>query len=180
MLNIDAQIGADANADTQQGFLSLFGKLNASIDNLAAQVARNNQLEQNKLAHVPNSITLADIIQPGAATTFIKDFGGPQPGREWVVRGLAAIAAPLAANASVITWYVGQNMIGPAAGQLPATMAFWQFSSVPGFQAFTSDVVHIKFGEKLIAGFTGVPAVSSIGIQARINDQILYDPDWKG
>lgn len=127
--------------------------------------------EQQRLAQLPLNIPLSTIVTPGAATTALYDFGGPQPGRQWVFRLITAFASPLAANASVVTWYVGQIGPGPAAGQLPATMAVWQFASVPAQQNFTTDVVKVQPGEHVIAGFTGVPASSQIAIRLTINDQ---------
>src|SRR6267378_4296808 len=110
-------------------WLSLFADLNVSVQSLGRAIAQQNKLEQNRLAHLPINISLDRMSQPGAAVTDIQDFGGPQPGREWVVRLFIALASPLAANAAVVTWYVGQVMPGPAAGMLPASMAVWQFSS---------------------------------------------------
>jgi hypothetical protein len=66
-------------------------------------------------------------------------------------------------------------MPGPAAGMLPSTMVVWQFASLPNFQSFTSDVIHINPGEHLIAGITGIPAASVISLGALFNDQLVYD-----
>jgi hypothetical protein len=178
-IDVDFNAGADAEASSDSGLINLFAKFTASVDSLATQVAKANRIEQAKLAHVPNTIPFSRVSQP-SGTFDIQDFGGPQPGREWVVRLLVAVAQPLAANAALVTWYVGQNMPGPAPGMLPASMARWQFSSVPGLQNFTSDVIHIKFGEKLYAGLTGVPASSIIWLTAAINDELLYDTESRG
>lgn len=154
--------------------VALFAKFDLSINSLTRQVARANQLEQQRLAALPNYLPIARMSSPGAAVVDFQDFQGPQPGRIWVVRLLAAVAQPLAANAALVTWYVGQNMPGPAAGMMPSTMARWQFPSVPGFQNFTSDVIKVLPGERLIAGLTGIPASSQIALIAAINDQPLY------
>ena len=154
--------------------IDLFAKLHLSIDTLSKKVQRQIDDEQKRLAGLPNYIALGRMSTPGAAVTDIQDFGGPQPGRQWVVRLLVAVASPLAANASVVSWYVGQVMPGPAAGMLPATMTRWQFPSVPGFQNFTADVVKLFPNEHLIAGLTGIPASSSIALIAAINDEPLY------
>lgn len=177
--DLDANVASSDNEDEGQpsgkAWLDLFGKLSIGINSLTAEMADARKREQRRLAHLPVNISLDRQSLPGAAVTDIQDFGGPQPGREWVVRLLLAIAAPIAANATVVTWYVGQVMPGPAAGQLPASMAQWQFASVPSFQNFTSDVIHIKPGEHLIAGLTGIPAASAIFLGASIDDQLLYD-----
>lgn len=182
-LKVDASIGGDADVETSGpepgAWLDLFGKLKVSLDSIGTQLAQANRLEQEALKHVPVNIPFSQVAQPGAATTALIDFGGPQNGRQWDVRMLSAIAVPLAANATVVTWYVGQIMPGVAAGMLPATMAVWQFPSVPSFEDF-SHTVTLKSGEHLIAGLTGVPASSVIALKAIVDDSILYDPMRKG
>jgi len=185
-----ANLGVDASADGWIGdpdgapapgaWLSLFADLNAGVRTLANRIDQQNRLEQNRLAHLPVSISLDRISQPGAAVFDVQDFGGPQPGREWVVRLLIALAVPLAANATAVTWYVGQNMPGPAAGMLPATMAVWQFLTVPGLEDFSNDAVTVKAGERLLAGLTNIPAQSVIMLGASINDQLATDVDRRG
>lgn len=181
-LNVDASVGADADADTgpdSHAWFDLFGKLSVSLDSVTSQLKEQFRREQEALRHVPVTIDLDRMSQPGAAVTDLQDFGGPQPGREWKVRVLSAIAVPLAANATIVTWYVGQIMPGPAAGMLPATMAKWQFTSVPAFEDFSSALT-IKNGEHLIAGLTNIPASSTIALGASIDDQLLYDPKLRG
>src|SRR5882724_2955568 len=151
-----------------------FAKFGLAINSLTDELKLQRRMEQNRLAQLPNYIALARMSSPGANVTDIVDFLGPQPGRVWVVRLLLALASPLGANAAVVTWYVGQIMPGPAAGQLPSTMGVWQFASVSNYQNFTSDVIKVYPGEHLIAGLTGVPAASNIALKAAINDQPLY------
>lgn len=170
-------MGIDVDADVDAaspGLFDLFAKFNLSIDRLSDQIAKQNATEQARLAKMPIYIALSKMSSPGAAVTDIQDFGGPQPGRVWVVRLLSALASPLAANAAVVTWYVGQSMPGPAAGMLPSTMGVWQFGSVPNFQNFTSDVIKVLPSEHLIAGLTGIPASSNIALKVAINDQPLF------
>lgn len=161
----------DDDASTQDHWFDVFAKFSLSVDRLATQLERQNSLEQKRLSVLPRNIPMIRRSQPGAGTTDVQAFGGPQPGREWVVRLLAAFASPLAANASVVTWYVGQNMPGAAAGTLPSGMARWQFPSVPGFQNFTSDVIVLRWGEQLVAGLTAVPLNSVIDLTAVVDDQ---------
>lgn len=181
-LDINASVGADADADTgpdSHAWLDMFGKLSVSLDGVSAQLKEQSRREQEALKHVPVTIDMDRMSIPGAAVFDLQDFGGPQPGREWKVRILSAIAVPLAANATIVTWYVGQIMPGPAPGMLPATMAKWQFLSVPAFEDFSSALT-VKNGEHLIAGLTNVPASSIIALGASIDDQILYDPRLRG
>jgi hypothetical protein len=154
--------------------VNLFAKLDVSLGTLGQEIRRSNLMEQQRLANLPVNMPFSRMSSPGAATTDIQDFGGPQPGRQWVVRLLAAVASPLAANAALVTWYVGQNMPGPGTGMPPATMAVWQFASVPGFQNFTADVIKVMPGEHLVAGLTAIPASSNIALKAIINDQPLF------
>lgn len=161
------------NPDPQPGF-DLFAKFGLAIGKLTDELVEHRRMEQRRLARLPIYVPLSRMSTPGVAVTDIQDFQGPQPGRMWVVRLLAALASPIAANAAVVTWYVGQIMPGPAAGMLPSTMAVWQFPSVPGFQNFTSDVIKVLPGEHLIAGLTGVPASSLIALKAAINDQPMF------
>jgi hypothetical protein len=164
---------APIDTDTKP-ILDLFARFDLSINSLAREVKKANQLEQQRLASLPNYIALSRMSSPGAAVTDVKDFDGPQPGRYWVVRLLTAIASPDAANAAKVTWYVGQSMPGPAAGQLPSTMARWQFPSVPSFQSFTSDVIKVFPGERVLAGLTGIPASSNIALSIAVNEQPIW------
>jgi hypothetical protein len=65
-------------------------------------------------------------------------------------------------------------MPGDAAGQLPINMKRWEFSSLPGQTSFTSNVITIRNGERLIAGLTGIPASARITLNVIINDE----PAW--
>lgn len=154
--------------------LDLFAKLDVSINGLAHEMQTRQRYEMEQLRAIPRNIAFGKMSSPGAATTDIQDFGGPQNGREWDVLLIAAYASPLAANAAVVTWYIGQNSGGPAAGMLPSTMARWQFPSVPNQEDFGAGILKVRQGEHLIAGLTGIPASSNIGLIAVINDQPLY------
>lgn len=165
----------DPDTDHSGPFVDLFAKFNLSLSSLSDEIRltrqENGRREQARLASQPNYVPLQRMSVPGAAVTDLQDFGGPQPGRQWEIRLLTAYASPLAVNATLVTWYVGQIMPGPAAGMLPATMARWQFASVPAQQNFTSDVIKVYPGERLIAGLTGIPANSVIALNASIADQ---------
>lgn len=154
--------------------LHVFANLDISVKSLTQAMQEQRAAEQQALRDIPRNVALAKMSSPGLATTDIQDFGGPQNGREWDVLLLTAFASPLAANAAVVTWYVGQNSGGPAAGMLPSTMVRWQFPSVPNQEDFGPGVVKVRNGERLIAGLTNIPNNSNIGLVAVINDQPLY------
>lgn len=178
-LNIDADAGGDVEGDSDGAFLNLFGKLTASIDSLSSTINKQMRREQWLLEHVP--VTIPQLQQSrSTGATEIVDLGGPQPGREWVVRMIGAFTPDLSTNAALVTWYVGQSSPTFAAGILAANWIRWQFPSVPGFQNFTSDVIHIKNGEHLVVGLTGIVANKPIMLRADINDEILYDYDTRG
>lgn len=169
----------DSDPDNGPGgraWLDVMGKLSLGINNLTAELADAKQREQNRLEHVPNNVAITGFYDNlvSSATFGLVKFGGPQPGREWVLRLLSSVARPLAANASLVTWYVGQPVVTATPGQFEAN-AVWQFAGGPSFQAFTSDVVHIKPNEVLFAGLTGVPATTALSLVARIDDQLLWD-----
>lgn len=161
----------EAETPDEGNILNLFAKFNLAINDLTVEMRKAYKQEQNRLNQLPNHYTFSRASIPGAAVTDVIDFNGPQPGRVWIVRLLTAVANPLAANASLVTWYVGQIMPGPAAGMLPSTMVRWQFASVPAFEKFTSDVITVKPGERLIAGLTGIPASTNIALTVSVDDQ---------
>jgi hypothetical protein len=84
------------------------------------------------------------------------------------------VSGTLATNATVVTWYVGQIMPGPAPGVLPITLHRWQFASIPGFQTFGNSVISVNQGEHLIAGLTGIAANADIALNASIEDQPAF------
>lgn len=163
----------DEDTEDPQG-LNLWAKFNLAIQGLTGAIEEANRYqrrEQRRMADIPRYVPFSRMsAPPGAFDT--QDFGGPQPGRQWVVRLLVAVAQPLAANASVVSWYVGQIMPGPAAGMLPASMLRWQFASVPGIQSFTSDIIKVLPGEHLIAGLTG--PITNVMLNVAVNDQPLF------
>lgn len=159
--------------------LKVFADLNLAIGDLSNEV-KGFRKEQARLAAQPNVVTLEQMAQPGAAVTFLQDMGSPQAGRTWIVRMLAAVASPLAANTTVTTWYVGQNITGPGAGMLPATWVRWQLPAIQAggasVQTFTSNVIQVLPNQHLIAGLTSVPAASSIALIAVVNELPLHGP----
>jgi hypothetical protein len=161
-------------SDFGSHMFDFFANFQLYLDGQVEKEKRQRNAELWRRANLPVYIRQSKMSSPGAAVTDIIDFDGPRPGRQWIVRLLTAFAQPLAANAAIVTWYVGQNIVGPAAGMLPSTMAVWQFPSVPTFQSFTSDIITIMSGEHLLAGLTGIPASSNIALSIGIHDQPLY------
>lgn len=170
-IDVGVDIEGNAGVDRDSALLDLLGKIHIGLNDQAKQLAKQNRLEQIRLASLPDHYSTSRVSQPGAGVTDLQDFGGPQPGRQWVVRLLSSVPQPIAANAAVVTWYVGQIVPTPTAGQLPSTMARWQFASALSFQSFTSDIIKVNSGEHLIAGLTGIPASSIIALNMSVNDQ---------
>lgn len=164
----------DPDAPDEGNLFNMFAKFSLSLDRLTAKIDKMNRLEQARLSVLPNPIAKSQMaLLAGGGATFL-DFDGPQPGRKWVVRLL--IAQPsviIASGPPVVTWYVGQIIPGPATGQMPATMARWQFAAVPAYQNFTADVIQVQPGERLIAGITAAPALTALAVTAVFNDQPL-------
>ena len=154
--------------------LQIFARVGLAIESLSAEMAKNYDREQRRLASLPINYPRSLLSNPGAAVTDIQDFGGPQSGREWHVRLLTAFASPVGANAAVVSWYVGQNMPGDAAGQLPVTMKRWEFTTLPMAEKFNTNLLVVRAGEHLIAGLTSIPAASRIALGAVIADL----PEW--
>src|SRR5262245_50891011 len=135
-LSFGVEAGADAEASKDNAFLDIFGKIRIACESVAEHFRKEEDKEAKRLARLPQVYPL-EAVTPSFTGTQLVDLGGPMPGRQWHVRKLSAVTVPLAANASVVTWYAGQIMPGPAAGMLPATMEEWQFPSVPAFEDFS-------------------------------------------
>lgn len=151
----------------------LFAKFGLAIESMAAELRKASDREQRRLMALPINYPLNRLSNLAVATDVL-DFNGPQPGRIWHVRLLTAYATPVGANATTISWYVGQIMPGDAVGQLPVNMKRWEFTSLPGDDDFSPGVIVVRNGEKLIAGLTGIPASSRISVTAVIADE----PEW--
>jgi hypothetical protein len=152
-------------------FVDIFADFKLTLGRLTDELSNQRRKEQQWMARQPNYYSVSKMSQPGAATTDVQTLGGPMAGREWVVRLIAAVASPLAANAALVTWYAGQILPGIAPGMLPGNYARWQFPSVPGFATFSSNIFKINSNEELLVGLTGIPASSAIHLIACIDDQ---------
>lgn len=159
--------------DTDDTGFHLFANFDLKLGELTDEVKRLRR-EQARLAAQPNIVTLEQMAQPGAASSFFVDMGSPPDGRTWIVRLLVAIeATSLSANATVTTWYVGQKVNGPT-GMLVPTSIRWQLPAIPAGgvsqQGFSSNIIQIQPKQHLLAGLNGVPASSSIALVAAVND----------
>ena len=172
-IEFGVDVNADADARTDGALVDVLAKLHLGVGKLNDTLDRAQLIEQRRLESLPRWVPLQQMSS-GTRTTDVIDFGGPQPGRRWAVRLLVALASPLAANAAQVTWYVGQKMPGPAAGQLPLSLARWQFPSVPGLQSFTSDVIMVSSSEHLLAGLVGIATNADITLTIAVNDQPAF------
>lgn len=167
----DDLMNTDDDDNPPPGF-SFMAKLNASITSLTDVLTQARITEQKKLSALPNYVTLERQSNPGTATTDVQDFGMPQAGRMWQVQLLLAFASPLAANAAVVTWMVGQAY-PPSNMVLYGNWARWQFASVPGQKDLSGDKLTVLPGQHLIALLTSIPAASVINLNVAILDMPL-------
>src|SRR5262249_10588560 len=77
-----------------QPLFDVMAGLTITIGKLGDELRKTRYQEQQRLARLPNFMEnqQASVLAAGGAD--LKDFGGPPPGREWVVRLLAAVANP--------------------------------------------------------------------------------------
>lgn len=169
----DPVIDAVSTSDDDSPGLRLFAKLGVAIETMTDAFQKTLDAEQRRLAMVPVSYPFQQIVNTAGATD-VKDFAGPSSGRVWNVRLLTAYASPVAANAAVVSWYVGQIMPGDIAGQLPLSMKRWEFSALPAQKDLSPGQITLRSGERLIAGITGIPASSRIFLNVSIDDEPLW------
>ena len=176
-MKADQETDDTQDTDSDGGLsLKVFADLSLAIGELRDQTKALRK-EQARLAAQPNVVTFEQMAISAAGGSMVVDMGGQAcpAGRMWVVRLFGVVASPFAANASVLTWYIGQNIPGPAAGQLPATWSRWQ-QNVPNFQNFTSNVHTVMPNQRLLAGLTAMPASTSLALIAVVNDLPLHGP----
>jgi hypothetical protein len=169
--DLSADVSLDIGAGSGGIIADLLGKIHLGINDLAMQQAKQFQEEQRRLAGLPNYYTISKTTQ--AATADLIDFGSPQNGRTWIVRLLTGFSNDLTANASAVTWYVGQR-ISTAAGVSIVTNARWFFASLPAVQKFSGEI-QLQPNEHLLAGITGIPASSNLVFNVAIEDNVLDD-----
>jgi len=160
--------------NTETPGFRLFAKIGLALDSISARAKAEQDRDQRRLNALPVYQVINRFNTVPSVATEIVSFDGPENGREWHVRLLTAFASPVASNAATVSWYVGQQVPGDAAGQLPVTMKRWEFTTIPGQVAFSSSVFVVRAGDNLLAGLTGVPAASRIALTAYIQDQPLW------
>lgn len=151
-------------------------RLNASAVQTASQTVeytfaagmQESPLRNGVLAHGLPTMTIGGGWRVRIVTTNL------QAGDQWTAMTVAFRQQTGSGGAATVTWYVGQNMVGVANGQPPATMARWQFGLIPGFQNFSTDTIRVLPGERLLAGITNGGAGNGIALIATINDQPQY------
>lgn len=71
--------------------VDLFAKLNVSISTLSSQVKAQNDRERARLMDLPRSFMLPYSLTVDSNGRGIQAIGGPQPGREWIIREITAV-----------------------------------------------------------------------------------------
>ena len=164
--------------DDTSGFLDLAADFRLSISGLTTELRKMNDREQSRLGSQPRQLPLYKQ-STNATATDVLDLGGPQGGRQWEIRLLGVIASGpagfVAMATTIVTFWIGQPILGNAAGVLPMGMARWQFASVPNFENFSGDQIKVLPNEHLMASLTGIPAApTQINVLGVINDLPLY------
>src|SRR5215831_7925667 len=77
------------------GLLDIFAQFNLSLTTLNGEIKRlndHNEEMANGRRNLPRQLPLV-LESVSATNTDILDFGGPQPGRKWEIRGLGILSA---------------------------------------------------------------------------------------
>ena len=173
MSDLSVSVDADVSMPDWKTLVGDIGaKIHLGLNDANARLDKLIQLEQARLAALPNYVALPSKASVNATTNDIVSFGGPQPGRRWVVALLSGVANPIAANAAVVSWYIGTRM---TQANLQVSDIKWQFASLPSFQTFSSMLLQVLPNQELFAGLTSVPASSNIVLNCTVNDQPLYN-----
>jgi hypothetical protein len=173
MSDVSADLSLDVGAGDGGIVADLLGKIHLGINDATVEMRKANRLEQRRLAAIPNSFTKSLSSQVTGTDTLI--FGGPQNGRQWEVRLLFGMDTTLAANAAVVTWYVGQDVRSTPTSFEQSSMGRWQFASLPGQKDFGSGQITLQPNEVLIAQITGAPAGKIIALNVSIDDMVQDD-----
>lgn len=173
MSDISADVSLDLGAQDGGLIADFLGKIHLGINDTLAELKKANRLEQQRLLGLPNYFTKSMASQLTGTDTLL--FGGPQNGRQWEVCLLVAVDSTLAANAAIVTWYVGQDIRVAPASPEPPTMVRWSFPSLPGFKDFGGGQITLQPNEVLIAQITSAPAGKVIVLNVGINDMVQDD-----
>jgi hypothetical protein len=130
-----------ADSDEQGGLLDIFANLHLTLSSLNTEMQAQRSREQRRLMDLPRSFMLPFTMPINAGGQGMVSIGGPQPGREWIVREITAvdsgytgqqnggISAVGAAGAATAVTLPGQSLItgfdvsfGPATATGTATI----------------------------------------------------------
>lgn len=163
-------------SEEESPLFEVVARFGLSLDRLNGAVERQNRMLERQAALRPiPTVIERNIVLAAATTTGTVDFGTPFAGHRWVVRLLGVVENPVgiaAPVAAVVTWYVGPSVL-VAAGTLVATNARWQQRQIPDIERFTSDSIHVRSGQSLVAGLASMPAGgSSTALIAAVDDYL--------
>lgn len=141
-------LDSELDSDTPGPGFELDLDFKLSIDSLTEEVRKHNYREQSRFARIPKQIPYAYSVPINANGIGLVDIGGPQPGREWIIRLLTTVPGGYAgvqntgststgaAGASVTTSLTGPSLITGFDVEIqPSTaagLAIITLSGVPG------------------------------------------------
>ena len=168
-LGIQANLGAD--------IILALGSVKEEIRRSRAENAEWEK--QRALGRIKNYIPLSAQVILNGTGQGVTDLGTPALGRVWTVRQLMAATqgGELSANAAAnIGWYIGTNVAGTAVGTSQQFTSQWRasFAGVPAINAFTSDILQLRYGDHLfviVNGPVGLAAANMV-----FNAVVLDEP----
>lgn len=96
MKNLSSMLSSKSNdddiqpTDNEQG-LQIFADLRFSIESLTEEMRQKRKDQQHRLATLPRNLHKGYGLQLDASGQGLLSLGGPQPGREWIIRELTAV-----------------------------------------------------------------------------------------
>ena len=163
--------------DTQEhGFgASILAGLSVSIDTLAAQTRRRNDLDERRAQAIPR-----DFVQPMQVTidasgdTALVDLGSPSLGRIWQVRHIAVGGTTVTGTAAgaLYVFRMGQR---PSPTELPMSTAVDVAASLPSFAFYGTHQFMVNQGEHLWGAFVGCTASKQYSLTLTVEDWAVED-----
>jgi hypothetical protein len=89
-----------------------------SIDSLTDEVRKHNSREQQRLMHIPKQVPYGYSVPLNGSGVGLVDIGGPQPGREWIIRLLTSVP-----SGYVGTQNTGSTATGAAGAPVTTTLS---------------------------------------------------------
>lgn len=142
-------------------------KLDLLTDAINGMVTAQQKLEQRRLQLIPNNVRMSGLINPGALTSGVYDYGGPQQGREWEIRLWSIDSQPdgsntgnylLIAGPAIPGAQIGQFVPGIASANIPTSDLIWRLNAAPGNKDLSPGVGTVKYGQHLMVAVVGAPA----------------------